>query len=73
LHDLEFGQEVAAPVSNAPPSATGHQQQQVDKIVNDVLKSLPSSIAGDIRNAIARSPNKLLALQQELKDRNIKP
>jgi hypothetical protein len=73
LHDLEFEPEVAAPVSNAPPSASGHQQQQVDKIVNDVLKSLPSNIAGDIRNAIARSPNKLLALQQALKDRNITP
>jgi hypothetical protein len=71
LHDLEFGQESDVPASTAPPSATGQQQQQVDNIVNDVLKSLPSSIAGDIRNAISRSPNKLTALQQELKDRNI--
>lgn len=67
---------VTTPAPNATPatpSVTGQQQQQVDKIVNDILKSLPSNVAGDIRNAIARSPNKLMALQQELKDRNITP
>lgn len=52
---------------------TGQQSSQVDQIVSSILNSLPKSVAGDIRNAIARSPNKLMALQVELKRRNIIP
>jgi len=44
----------------------GQQNAQVDKIVNDILSKVPKNIAGDIRNAIARAPNKLAALKQEL-------
>lgn len=48
------------------------QYDAVEGIVNNVLKSLPSGIAGDIRNMIAKSPNKLQALEQELDRRGIK-
>jgi hypothetical protein len=50
----------------------GKQNVQADQIVNDILKNLPSKVAGDIRNAIARSPNKLQALQAELQKRGVK-
>lgn len=52
--------------------AMGQQRSQAEEIVNDVLKKLPSKIAGDIRNAIARAPNKIQALQQELQKRGVK-
>jgi hypothetical protein len=60
--------KVKNPSANA---AIGQQNTQVEKIVNDVLNKLPSRVAGDVRNAIARSPNKLQALMQELQKRNI--
>ena len=57
----------------APKDNTfGKQNVQADQIVNDILKNLPSKVAGDIRNAIARSPNKLQALQAELQKRGVK-
>lgn len=49
----------------------GRQNAQVEEIVNNILRNLPNRVAGEIRNAIARSPNKLQALQQELARRNI--
>ena len=57
----------------APTKSTlpGQQNAQVEQLVNDLLSKLPKNVAGDIRNAIARSPNKLQALQQELTRRNI--
>ena len=51
----------------------GKQRNHAEEIVNDVLRKLSSSVAGDIRNAIARAPNKLQALQQELQRRKIAP
>ena len=54
-------------------ATVGAQTDQAEKLVSDILKSLPGNVAGDIRNAIARSPNKLLALQQELAKRKISP
>jgi hypothetical protein len=76
---VELERELADDEDNAPapkpapkPSITGQQASQVDLIVSDVLRRLPKSVAGDIRNAIARMPNKLQALQQELQRRNIK-
>jgi len=53
-------------------SAAAQQNQQVEAIINQVLMRLPKDVAGDVRNAIARSPNKLQALELELKKRNIK-
>ena len=49
----------------------GQQNAQADQIVNDILKKLPSKVAGDIRNAIARTPNKLQSLQSELQKRGV--
>jgi len=56
-----------APKSNA----IGQQNAQVDSIINNVLSKVPKSMAGDIRNAIARAPNKLAALKAELDRHNI--
>ena len=61
----------SVPTSPKNP-AIGQQRSQVEDIVNDVLSKLPKKIAGDIRNAIARSPNKLQALQAELQKRGQK-
>jgi hypothetical protein len=63
--------EPSVPTSPKNP-AIGQQRSQVEDIVNDVLSKLPKKIAGDIRNAIARSPNKLQALQAELQKRGQK-
>lgn len=54
------------------PSAIPGQNAAVEKIVNDILRNLPAGVAGDIRQAIAKSSNKLLALQAELSKKNIK-
>lgn len=54
-------------------NSLGQQLNQSEKIVNDILNKLPSKISGDIRNVIARSPNKLQALMAELNKRGIKP
>ena len=63
--DYEEPASVKAPKSNV----IGQQNVQVDQIVNSVLSKLPKRIQGDIRNAIARAPNKLQALQAELQKR----
>jgi hypothetical protein len=61
-----------APTTSTPKSTVpGQQNAQVEKIVNDTLAKLPKNISGEIRNIIARSSNKLQALQQELNSRNI--
>jgi hypothetical protein len=61
------------PVAKSPKNpAIGQQAGHAEQIVNDVLSKLPSKIAGDIRNAIARAPNKLQALQAELQKRGVK-
>jgi hypothetical protein len=69
LMDLEVDSDETddQPISKPPKSNTiGQQNAQVDKIVNDILSKIPKNIAGDIRNAIARAPNKLAALKHEL-------
>lgn len=63
---------VPSPVAKTTPAAVGQQSAQVDKIISKVLSSLPSGVAGDIRNAIARSDNKMQALIAELNKRGIK-
>ncbi len=50
----------------------GQQSAAAEDLVSQVLNSLDRRVAGEIRNAIARSPNKILALQKELAKRNIK-
>ena len=67
-NDYDEPAQVKPPKSNV----TGQQNVQVDQIVNSVLSKLPSKIQGDIRNAIARAPNKLQALQAELQKRGVK-
>ena len=49
----------------------GQQNAQAEQIVNNVLSKLPKNVAGEIRNAIARAPNKIQALHQELTKRKI--
>jgi len=75
LSDLEAQgdeDEYDEPAAKTPKNTLpGQQNAQVDKIVNDILASLPKSISGDIRNAIARSPNKLQALKQEMNRLNM--
>jgi hypothetical protein len=72
LSDYEDDDEIERAPKAPKDPAMGQQRSQAEEIVNDVLKKLPSKIAGDIRNAIARSPNKIQALQQELQKRGVK-
>jgi hypothetical protein len=74
--DDDDGDGYGAPATVDTPSKDallGKQRNHAEEIVNDVLRKLSSSVAGDIRNAIARAPNKLQALQQELQRRKIAP
>ncbi len=66
--DDEYDEPEIKPEKSKVP---GQQNAQVEQIVNDILAKLPKNVAGDIRNAIARAPNKLQALQQELSKRKI--
>jgi lysozyme len=72
--ESEADDDYDEPAQVKPPKSTavGQQNTQVDQIVNNVLSKLPSRIQGDIRNAIARAPNKLQALQAELAKRGVK-
>jgi hypothetical protein len=74
IANLELEDEYDEPaVAKSPKNpAIGQQRSQVEDIINNVLSKLPKKISGDIRNAIARSPNKLQALQAELQKRNVK-
>lgn len=56
----------------ATQQATGTQNSQADQIISQVLNSLDKKTAHEIRQAISRSDNKLMALQQELSKRKIK-
>jgi len=53
-------------------AAHAKSQTQAEQLVNAVLRALPSGVAGEIRNAISRDNNKLVALKRELDRRNIK-
>lgn len=53
------------------PSAIPAQNAAAENVVNAVLRNLPNGVAGDIRQAIAKSHNKIAALQAELVKRGI--
>ena len=75
LMDLEADSDEQddTPISKPPKSnIVGQQNAQVDQVINDILSKVPKNIAGDIRNAIARAPNKLAALKQELDRHHVK-
>lgn len=59
-----------SPVKKGPSLVAG-QNVAVERLINDILSNLPSSVAGDIRQAIAKSGNKLSALQTEIAKRKI--
>ena len=50
----------------------GVQAVAAEDVVNQVLADLPKEVRGEIRNAIAKSSNKIVALQMELAKRGIK-
>lgn len=62
--------DIAEPVEK--DNIIGQQNATVDAIVNDVLKRISPKHAGEIRNAISKQDNKLMALERELAKRNIK-
>lgn len=58
-------------ISPSVKSNIGTQNTEVERIINDTLNRIDSKVAGEIRNSISKSDNKLRALQQELSKRNI--
>jgi hypothetical protein len=64
--------DVPAPAAAPKDNVVGRQNAAAEDMVNQILKSIDKKAAGEIRNAIAREPNKLQALQRELAKRNIK-
>jgi hypothetical protein len=65
--DSGFGE----PPAPKTPSAIGGQNATADALVSSVLAGLDRQVAGEIRTAIARSDNKIQALQAELRRRGI--
>lgn len=53
-------------------NVVGQQNVTVDAIISDALSRINPKQAGEIRNVIAKSDNKLKALQSEFKKRGIK-
>jgi hypothetical protein len=68
----EENDDVPAPAPAAKDNVVGRQNAAAEDIVNQILRSIDKKAAGEIRNAIAREPNKIQALQRELAKRNIK-
>ena len=64
--------DVPATASAPRDNVVGRQNAAAEDIVNQILRSIDKKAAGEIRNIIAREPNKLQALQKELAKRNIK-
>ena len=63
----------SAPTPKQPKdNIVGRQNAAAEDIVNQILRSIDKKVAGEIRNIIAKEPNKLQALQRELAKRNIK-
>jgi hypothetical protein len=69
--DEEDDIEEPTPKKSEEPSLTGQHNAAVEAIINDALARLGGKQAGEIRNAIARSGNKLQALQHEFNKRGI--
>ena len=67
-----YGSKDDEPV-DALPNVIGQQNANVESIINDVLRRINKNQAGEIRNILARSNNKLMTLQQELTRRGISP
>lgn len=62
---------VEKPLSAQEKALLGQQNAAANAQVNQILKMLPPDVAGDIRQEIARSPNKLLSLRAAFKKRGI--
>ena len=60
------------PSQEKAPNVHGKQASAAEEAVNHVLKNLPKEVASEVRAAIAKSDNKLQALQRELVKRGIK-
>jgi hypothetical protein len=65
--------DIEEPVIKKPeePNLARQQNAAVEEIINDALARLGGKQAGEIRNAIAKSGNKLQALQKEFEKRGI--
>jgi len=68
----EDDDEVVSSPKQPKDNVVGRQNAAAEDVVNQILRSIDKKVAGEIRNAIAREPNKLQALQRELAKRDIK-
>jgi hypothetical protein len=69
--DIDKEKEQKQKARKDTQQTNGVQANQADVIINQVLGSLDKKVANEIRIAISRQDNKLLALQKELTRRNI--
>jgi hypothetical protein len=76
LLDLENGDDSEDDEPQIKPAKTvnsvSQQNASVEKIINDTLARIDKKQAGEIRNILAKSDNKLAVLQKEFTKRNIK-
>jgi hypothetical protein len=72
VNDEEDDDDFSPAPKQPKDNVVGRQNAAAEDMVNQILKSIDKKVAGEIRNIIAREPNKLQALQKELAKRNIK-
>lgn len=77
LEDLEISDadDYEEPAANTPPqpNPVGQQNATAEAIINDILSRIDRTNAGEIRQILARSENKLQTLQRELSRRGLNP
>ena len=69
--EVDDDDDFPAPKTPSQPNSIAQQNNAANSIIDQTLARLDRNQAGEIRNAIARSGNKLAALQQELTRRGI--
>ena len=62
---------IESPKTKNEPNPVSQQNVTIEAIINDALGRIDKKQAGEIRNAISKSGNKLMALQQEFRKRGI--
>lgn len=67
-----FGEPKSKGDKGGDAMLAAQQRRQADEVVNQIINRLPANVRGDVRNAIARSDNKLQALEKEIMRRGLK-
>jgi hypothetical protein len=65
-HTPKTTRKSSEPKTTETDSTHSTQRALADKVVNDIINTLPEKVRGKIRNKIAKAGNKLLAMKIEM-------